>query len=159
MENQLSFNVLSRFMRVQDIPSVIQEIERQLDVEFDKEAKLKTLQAQQEAEVLIEQAYKFKEVGDLDFFLEVLTMANELKDASIYHAYKSAAFGYIREAEILFDQLEIKTKSITNRFNEARMEFNRAQRKSTTDLCILSYLKSIQITQNVIEECKLLMSQ
>ena len=151
---QLSFNVLSRFTRVQDISSVIQEIEKQLDVKFDCEAKLKTQQAQQEAEALMAQAHKFKEAGDIDLFLEVLTMANELKDASLYHAYKSAAYGYIREAQLLYDQLVIKPEPIKNRFNAARREFNDAQKKSTTDLCILSYLQSIQMAQDVIEACK-----
>lgn len=129
------------------------QIEKDWNIQFKEEAHLKTHQAQEEAELLMENAMAIIQAGDIEYGLEVINMAQELKCASLYHAYKAAAAGCIKKAIKMYDELLRKPEGIDVLIAKSQKYFDQAIEEINRNDSISLYLNALKLSQDAITRC------
>lgn len=154
MAAQFTFNPLTDFSSTKELSEARAQIERDWGIEFKNGADLKTHRAQEEAELLMDRAMKIIEAGDIDYALEVITMAKELKDASLYHAHKAAAAAYMKEARNASNTLPFVSEELDKMLKDAETCYARAKEEQTINSSISLYLKAMKLSKDIIAACQ-----
>ena len=151
---QLDLNTFSQFTTLDDLSRAISQIEKQWDVEFKESIFVKTIQAQKEAQSLMDKADRIKEAGDMDYALEVIGMAKALRDASFYHAYKSAAGAHINQAKERYEGAPEKDPYIEQSILAAQAAYKNALEEVEIDNSILSYMRAMILAIDAKKKCE-----